>query len=85
MSDSFATPKTVAQRALLSMEFPRQEYWIGLPLSCPGDLPDPAIKPSSHVSSALAGRFVITAPPGKPSFILMGPNIYNLEVDFHNI
>ena len=29
----------------LSMEFPRQVYWRGLPFSTPGDLPDPEIKP----------------------------------------
>ena len=28
----FATPWTVAYQAPLSMEFPRQEYWSGLPL-----------------------------------------------------
>ena len=27
----------------LSMEFPRQEYWSGLPLPSSGDLPDPGI------------------------------------------
>ena len=27
-----------------SMEFSRQEYWGGLPLPPPGDLPDPGIK-----------------------------------------
>ena len=27
------------------MGFPRQEYWIGLPLSPPGDLPNSGIKP----------------------------------------
>ena len=27
------------------MEFPKQEYWSGLPLSFPGDLPDPGIEP----------------------------------------
>ena len=29
------------------MEFPRQEYWSGLPCLSPGDLPDPGIKPAS--------------------------------------
>ena len=29
--DSFVTPWTVARQAPLSMEFPRQEYWSGLP------------------------------------------------------
>ena len=59
----FATPWTAADQAPLSMEFSRQEYWIGLPCSSPGDLPDPGIKP---VSLALAGRFFTTVPPGKP-------------------
>ena len=34
-------------RASLSMEFPRQEYWSGLPFPPPGDLPNPRIKPRS--------------------------------------
>ena len=29
------------------MEFPRQDYWSGLPFPSPGDLPDPEIKPES--------------------------------------
>ena len=29
----------------LSMEFPGQVYWRGLPFSAPGDLPDPGIQP----------------------------------------
>ena len=48
----FATPWTVACQAPLSMEFSRQEYWRGLPCPSPG--------------ATLAGRFVATAPPGKP-------------------
>jgi len=32
-------PWTVARQAPLSMGFPRQEYWSGLPLSTPGDFP----------------------------------------------
>jgi len=39
-------------QAPLSMGFPRQEYWNGLPCPLSGDLPDPRIKPTSHVSSA---------------------------------
>ena len=30
-----------------SMEFSRQEYWIGVPFPPPGDLPDPGIQPGS--------------------------------------
>jgi len=37
------------------MGFPRQEYWIGLPVTSSGDLPHPGIKP---LSPTLAGRFV---------------------------
>ena len=53
MSRLFAVPWTVALQAPLSMEFSRQEYWSGLPLPTPGDLPDPGIKPASPVSPAL--------------------------------
>ena len=61
--DSVRTSWTVAHQALLSMGFPRQVYWSGLPFPSLGDLPDPGIKPRSP---ALAGRFVPTEPPGKP-------------------
>ena len=37
------TPWTVAHQAPLSVGFPRQEYWSGLPCSPPGDLPLPEI------------------------------------------
>ena len=63
MYNSFATPWTVACQAPLSMGFPRQEYWSGLPFPPPGDLPSPGIEPAS---AALAGRFFTTEPPGKP-------------------
>ena len=60
MSDSLATPWTVAGQAPLSMGFSRQEYWSGLPFPSPGDLPDPGIDP---VSPVLAGGFFTTEPP----------------------
>ena len=47
MSSSFATPRTIAHQAPLSMGFPRQEHWSGLPFPSPGDLPDPGIEPVS--------------------------------------
>ena len=40
VSDSFATPCTVARQAPLSMGFPRQEYWSGFLFPSLGDLPD---------------------------------------------
>ena len=41
---------TAARQAPLSLGFSRQEYWSGLPCPSPGDLPNPGIKPASHVS-----------------------------------
>ena len=42
----FVTPWTVAYQAPLSMGFSRQEYCSGLPSPSPGDLLNPAIKPT---------------------------------------
>ena len=53
------TPKTVACQAPLSMGFPREEYWSGLPLPSPRDLLDPGIEPTSPAS---AGGFFTTEP-----------------------
>ena len=57
----FATPQTVAHQAPLSMGFPRQEYWSGLPCPSPGDLPHPGIKPESLMPPTLAGIFFTTS------------------------
>jgi len=46
----FVTPWTAAHKAPLSVGFPRQEYWHGLPSPSPGDLPDPGMEPLSCVS-----------------------------------
>ena len=54
MSYSFATPWTVACQAPLSLGFPRQEYWSGLPCSPPGDLLDPG----ELACPTLAGDFL---------------------------
>ena len=59
MSNSFATPWTVAHQAPLSTGFPRQEYWNGLPCSSPGNLPHPGIEP---MPPALADKFFTTEP-----------------------
>ena len=52
MSDPFAAPWTAARQALLSMGFPRQEYWSRLPFPSPRDLPDPGIEPRSPTLQA---------------------------------
>ena len=62
-SDFFVTPWTVIHQAPLSMGFPRQEYWSGLPFPSLRDLPDPGIKPTSPV---LTGGFFTTESPGEP-------------------
>ena len=43
----FATPWAVAHQGPLSMGFPRQEYWSGLPFPSPEDFSDPGIEPAS--------------------------------------
>ena len=60
----FVTLWAVAHQAPLSMGLSQQEYWSGLPLHSPGDLPDPGIEPASP---ALAGGFS-TEPPGKAAW-----------------
>ena len=67
---TLVTPWTVANQAPLSIQFPRQEYWSGLPFPSPGDLPDPGGKPASP---AMAGGFFTAEPPGKPSLYYIQP------------
>ena len=57
----FETPWTVALQVPLSMGFPRQEYWSGLPFPTLGHLLDSGIEPTCP---ALAGGFFTTEPPG---------------------
>ena len=47
------------------MEFSRQEYWSGLPLPSPGDLPDPGIEPGSP---ALWADALPSEPPGMSTY-----------------
>ena len=54
----FAILWTVAHQAPLSMGFPKQEYWSGLPFPPPGDgmrrdLPNPGIEPESPALDSL--------------------------------
>ena len=66
----FATPRTVARQAPLSMGFSRQEYWHGLPCPPPGDLPDLGIEPGSLMSPALSGKFFTTSATWEMSYAL---------------
>ena len=56
----FMTLWTVACQAPLSMGFPRQEYWSGLPFPSSGDLPHKGIEPTPLMSLALAGGLFTT-------------------------
>ena len=56
----FATPWTIACLAPLFMGLSQQEYWSGLPLPPPGDLPDAGIETPPHVAPKLAGRLFTT-------------------------
>ena len=44
---TLVTPWAVADQAPLSMGFPRQEYWSGLPFPSPRNLPGSGIEPTS--------------------------------------
>ena len=56
-----AKPRNVARQALLSMGFPKEEYWSGLPFPSPGYLPNPGIQLKSLASPALAGGSFTTS------------------------
>ena len=60
MSNSFATPRTVACLAALPMEFSKQEYRNWLPFPTPGNRPNAGIKLAFLASCALADRFFTT-------------------------
>ena len=60
------TPWTVDCRVPVSMGFPGQEYWSGVPFPTPGDLSDSGVEPTSLAFPALTGRFFTTVLPGKP-------------------
>ena len=46
-------------QAPLSMGYPNQDYWSGLPFPSPEDLPDPGIKPRSLADSLLYCRWIL--------------------------
>ena len=80
----FATLQSIAHQAPLSMGFPRQEYWSGLPFPSPGALPNPGIEPRSPAVRAYA---LTSEPPGKPIIGLVlrcntKKPVWSLEVFF---
>ena len=71
MSNSFSTLWPVAHQAPLTMGFPRQEYWSGVPFHSPGDLSDAEIKP---IPPALSGGFFTVEPP------VVGTQSYSVKI-----
>ena len=69
---ALVTLRTVAHQPLLSMGFPRQEYWSGCHFFLQDYLPDPGVE---STSPALAGRFFTTEPPGTLSCGSLSPFI----------
>ena len=50
----FVTLRAIEHQAPLSVGFPKQEYWSGLPCPPSWDLPDPGIEPTSVLPPALS-------------------------------
>ena len=78
----FATPRTVAHQAPLSMGLSRQESWSGLPCPPPGDLPDPVIEPTSPASPALQAD---SSPLGHQGRLLLNLTIAITCAGFQNM
>ena len=74
----FVTLWTLAHQPPLSVGFPRQEYWSGLP-SPPGDLPDPRIEPTS-AAFLLHCRQVCSISQGDLSFACLEGLILFLQM-----
>ena len=66
----FVTPWAVACQAPLSIGFSKQEYWSGLPVHSPVDLPDPGLEPKSPT---LQADSLLSEPPGKQHHIIPLP------------
>ena len=64
----------------LSMGFPRQEYWSGLPFPPPGDLPDPRTTAVSVSSLQWQVGSLPLAPPRKLLFVWVTPQFTNSEL-----
>ena len=67
----FETLWPIAHQTLLSVGFPRQYYWNGLPFPSLGNLPNPGTEPTSLTSPALAGKFFTAEPSVLTSILLL--------------
>ena len=69
-SKSFATPWTVAHQAPLSVGFPREEYWSGLPFPSPGIFPTQGSNWISWVGRQFLYHWATREAPSKELFSL---------------
>ena len=79
------TPWAAAHQAPLSMGFPRQEHWSGLPFPFPGDLPgwqvaNPKVKTITEglreASGGQCARLFLTAPGTRPTPLAALPPLW---------
>ena len=71
----FVTLWIVAHQVSLSLGFPRQEYWSGLPCPPPGDLPNSGIELMFLRSPAFAGQFFTTSATWEAWCIYVTPDL----------
>ena len=76
----FVTPWTVAHQAPVSMGFPRQEYWSGLPFPPPGDVPDTGIKRGSLASPPWQSDSLPLYHLGSPQMSYLGSNNFKKKI-----
>ena len=67
---------TAGHQAPLPMEFPKQEYWSGLPFSPPGDLPKLGIETACPVSPALKVDSLPLSYKGSLKSCVKQPNVW---------
>ena len=66
MSDSFATPWTIARQTPVSTGFSTILGWVAIPFSWGSSQPNPGIKTESPVSPILQVGSSLLEPLGKP-------------------
>ena len=84
VSDSFATPRTVASRLLCLWDSPGQKTGVASQSLLKGNLPDPGTEPESpalQAVSCIAGRFFTAETPTKSTIPIYNRQIFLDEKD----
>ena len=88
VSKSFVTPWTVACQAPLSMRFPRQECWSGLPFPSPGDLPNLCLVLGRYILHHWAtweAQNMENCSPYRTGLLYMGENLFGTFYSFIDV